>query len=179
MKLDVFRKALAFQVSLSYNEGMTNMILSILGVLLAAISTVIAVDYGGDYYEDVRSEAELAAAYNGWEQVRIAMDAYKSQYLVQADDIATLVSAGLLDEAPRMNSMEFRPSWASYKYNGVWTKGMVYTDVPLNICTEHNVRTGFEDTHTGKPATVTTTSGCYTSSPDADDGIMFDLIDRY
>lgn len=158
---------------------MTNMILSILGVLLAAISTVIAVDYGGDYYDEVRTEAELAAAYNGLEQLRIAMDAYKSQYLDEAEDIEALVTAGLLNEAPRLKNMDFRSTWASFKSNGVWTKGMVISNVPLSICRAHNERTGFVDAQSGKPADVPTSTGCFTSSPDAEVGVIFELIDRY
>ncbi len=152
--------------------------LSILGVLLTVFSIAIAVNYGGQYYEEAREEAELGVAYNAIEQTQIAMSAYKATYLKQADNIDTLIAAGLMDETPRLKGMTFKPTWSSYKYSGRWTKGIVITDVPRAACELHNEKVGFIDAEGGKPADVFQATGCYTSGPDMTTGSIFSLLDR-
>tara|TARA_B100000378_G_scaffold205498_1_gene168777 strand:+ start:446 stop:922 length:477 start_codon:yes stop_codon:yes gene_type:complete len=158
---------------------MTNLMLSILGVLLAVISTAIAVNYGGFYYEEVREEAELAAAYNAIEQTKIAMDSFQAIYLRPAVNIEELVNANMMNEMPHLNSMRFKETWSSYRYNNVWTKAIVVLDVPLAACEIHNEKVGFVNEANGKPADVYQPSGCYTGNDESETGILYTLIDRY
>lgn len=156
---------------------MTNLMLSVLGVLLATITAVLAIDYGGEYYQEVRQEAELASGMNALEQTKTAMDAYKMQYLRDAASINDLIAVGLMDEMPHLQGkMEFKSTWSSYRYNGLWQKGVVLTSVPPEICELHNDRVGFINGFTGKPADVTLPTGCY-SSGEGTNGVIFLLID--
>ena len=59
---------------------MTSTILSIIGILLAALSTLIVMDYGGDFFVESRNRAEAATVSNAGANVKAAYQVFESHY---------------------------------------------------------------------------------------------------
>lgn len=95
---------------------MTNLILTIIGVVLATISALIAFDYGGDYFVVGYQRAQATAVSNAGENVAAAYSVFTVQQRRAPNDLAELVSSpqgrSLLKAIPEVNGLgTIRTTW--------------------------------------------------------------------
>lgn len=155
---------------------MTNLILSFIGILLAAVATVLAIDYGGDYYLDAGIDAQTTEIENALDQVAVAHQVYESQTMTKATNLSQLVSAGMLAQVPNISNGAMDAGFLDIRLNGKTWKAVRAYGIPQAVCARINERSGFvTNWGDGQPSDVTVMAGCYTTTVNGS-GFAFRLV---
>lgn len=145
---------------------MTNVILGILGIVLAAAAALITIDYGGDYYVDAAQQGNAAVVMHAAQNVQTAFDLHVMRNNSEPSSVTDLLSTnspvkrGFLASVPALGGNgNFNMNWASG-----WPRKVFWvSNVPRDVCGAINKRANYVTNHTVIPTAFGAgwREGCY------------------
>ena len=124
---------------------MTNMILGVIGIVLAAAATLVVMNYGGDYYVDAHNDGDSMNLENALANVYTAYGLHEMKVGSAPGELADMLDdgSGTLDFVPSLGGgMVFDEDWSDIEVDGVSRRVATISNVPSGICLSMNLRTG-------------------------------------
>lgn len=145
---------------------MTNVILGILGILLAATSALITMDYGGDYFIDSQNLANAAILQHAGQHVQTAYDLHDRRFGVAPSTLTALVSVpgyrAFLSSLPVLNGNgTYNNGWTSISANGAARNVLTVSAVSKQVCSATNKRVNNFANPEIIPSAPAFREGCY------------------
>ena len=127
---------------------MSNIILAIIGIILASAAALISIDYGGDYFSEGQSSSNAALVLHAGQNFQLAYDLHVSRFNEMPASPNDLVSTttpskrGFLTSFPLLNgngiiSNDWTLIWNSSTSTSVL---LTITSVPSETCIAINTR---------------------------------------
>ena len=141
---------------------MTNIILGVIGIVLAAAATLIVVNYGGDYYVDAHNDGVSMNVENALANVYTAYGLHEMKVGSAPGELADMLDegSGTLDFVPTVGSgMVFDEDWSDIEVDGVSRRVATISNVPSGTCLSMNLRTGKQSV----PSAASGPIGCYST----------------
>lgn len=118
---------------------MTNLILSVIGVLLAAAAALVMLNYGGEYFVDSSEAGQAATIEAAMQNVLTAYRAHEIRVLEEPANLSVLVSpdneASPLDSLPLFSGEgTFANEWSVVTINGITRPAVNVTGLEENVC---------------------------------------------
>lgn len=145
---------------------MTNLILTTIGIVLAAISAMIAFDYGGDYFLEGYNRAQATSLSNAGNNVSAAYSIYGVQRRRAPANLRELTTSpqgrSLLKRMPEVQNLgTVREQWVGLSRSGKMQPAFVIESVSPLVCRTLNERlNGFEE-DAPIPGEAAFSSGCF------------------
>ena len=122
---------------------MTNLILAVIGILLASFSALIMIDYGGSYFVASQAKAEASSLRNAGQNVFAAYRLYDQRYGQQPSDMNDLLStssnARYLTAIPIVSTGEPQGTWQQITTDSITHDAFVVTGISDNACMATNL----------------------------------------
>lgn len=113
---------------------MTTIVLTSIGILIAAAAALMVVFYGGDAFNGGSSRAEATTIQNAGANVRSAAQLYQITNRRPATDFGVLVAAGNIDEMPGIPDAQASMQWEDMQVDGRMYKAFVVDGVRDDVC---------------------------------------------
>lgn len=123
---------------------MTTIILTTLGILLAALSAMMIVFYGGDMFNTGTTSAEANTYMNVGHNVMAALDQYRIENHQEPSDLDALVAAGFFVKPSLGGDM-------ALTLRGIDNR-LTITGVPVKVCADINRIVGRPEIEWSDPA---------------------------
>lgn len=121
---------------------MTTIILTIIGILLAAVSALMVINYGGSVFMETSNDAAAATLQNNASNVQVASKLYQQAYRALPTTLADLtVSGTYLTSAPNITGIGTGQTISSNRYEVSGVTEQVCNQVNLAVAPEGDVVT--------------------------------------
>lgn len=122
---------------------MTNILLSIIGILLAAFSALIMIDYGGSYFVASQAKSDAVILRNAGQNVFTAYRLYNQRFGLEPANASDLMSTGsgsrFLTEMPLVKTGTPQETWQQITVGGQSHDAFVILAVADNACMAVNL----------------------------------------
>jgi hypothetical protein len=145
---------------------MTNLILTVIGIVLAAIAALVAFDYGGDYFLEGYNRAQATSISNAGNNVTAAYSVFGVQRRRAPANLAELTTSvqgrSLLKRIPEVQDLGVvRDQWVGLNRGNGLEKAFVVEGVSANLCRTLNQRLNAFVDDAVIPGTPAFKSGCF------------------
>lgn len=141
---------------------MTHLILSVIGIILAASTALIVVNYGGTYFIDAGIDSEVMDLENAFSNIATAHNMHVAKLNANPASVTAMrdgTGSGVLDTLPLLRRGTISAGFATYTIDGRSRVATTATGVPAEVCRAFNRRFGLPETLSA-PVGVT---GCWSS----------------
>ena len=122
---------------------MTNVILAVIGILLASLSALIMIDYGGTYFVASQAKADASSLRNASQNIVAAYRLYDQRYGQEPANVNDLISdssgSRYLTSMPNVTTGLPQDSWQQITVGGVTHDAFVVVRVSDNACMAANL----------------------------------------
>ena len=148
---------------------MTNLILTVIGLLLAAAAAVVTMNYGGDYFVESRDSGEAGTMESALSNVLSAYVLYDMRNMKAPANLNELTQAGdlqpVLEEIPLFSGEgQFSNSWSTLTVNSVAYPAVTIEGLDMEVCAAMTERNGGPRDGT-VPIAPIGDIGCYFANP--------------
>ncbi len=142
---------------------MTNLILAVIGILLATFATLVAFNYGGDYFLDAYEEGDAIGVESAFANVMSSYRIYDNKFGRAPTNVENLTGAdggpALLESVPNFHAEGgLDNAWTQLTMDGDQFDAVTVSGLSSEVCAALNERNG-GTTYSG--GTVTNVTGCY------------------
>ena len=147
---------------------MTNVLLSMIGIILAALSALLMMDYGGSYFVASAAKADASSLTSAGQNVYAAYSMYDDRHRAPAASMNDLLSSNatrsLLSSVPMVRSGQAEPAWRDFAMTGVPHKAFAISNVSYNACAAVNLIVNKFPDPMAIPTTARFTEGCFSDN---------------
>lgn len=122
---------------------MTNVILAVIGILLASFSALIMIDYGGTYFVASQAKADAASLRNAGQNVFAAYRLYDQRYGQEPTSVSDLTSnssgSRYLTSMPNVTTGTPQGAWQQITVGGETHDAFIVSGVTDNACMAANL----------------------------------------
>ena len=140
---------------------MTNLILAIIGILMAAAATLVVISYGGDYFVDARMDAESMDLENGLANILAAQRLHRMKTGSEPANIEAMLpgsGSGTLESVPPFSKIgTLSSNFPTMTVDGSQRRAIVVSGISYDLCMSMNMRLDRNDI----PTEATGPMGCY------------------
>jgi len=145
---------------------MTNLILTVIGIVLAAIAALVAFDYGGDYFLEGYARAEATSISNAGNNVTAAYSVFGVQRRRPPANLQELTSSpqgrSLLKRFPEVQDLGVvRDQWLGLDRGAGTERAFIVEGVSLRVCRTLNQRLNAFADDAVVPGAPAFKSGCF------------------
>ena len=149
---------------------MTNILLSMIGIILAALSALLIMDYGGSYFVASTAKADAASLTNAGQNVYAAYSMYADRKPMPAPSMEALLTSAstkrMLSSVPLVRTGTPERNWRDFTMTGTPHKAFAISDVSYNACAAVNLVVNNFPSPMSIPTEARFTEGCFN-----DDGV--------
>lgn len=157
---------------------MTNILLSMIGIILAGLSVLLLMDYGGSYFVASTAKADAASLTNAGQNVYAAYSMYDDRNRSPAPSMDTLLSSSttrnLLSSVPLVRTGTPERAWRDFSMSGVPHKAFTISNVSYNACAAVNLIVNNFPSPMAIPSQARFTEGCFS---DGSSYVYYRLLD--
>jgi len=126
---------------------MTNLILSVIGILLAAGAALIVMNYGGDYFDQSADAGQAATVESAMQDVLAAYRSHQMRAMEEPANLSSLISTfdedRILPSTPLFSAEgSFANEWSSVTVNGMTRPAVNVTGIESDVCRLLSSRNG-------------------------------------
>jgi hypothetical protein len=140
---------------------MSYLMLSVIGIVLAAGAALVMFNFGGDYFVDAYTDSDAMDLENGLLNV---LTAYKVHHMKTGSfpsDVSSMLpgaGSGTLDVVPNFHSgAVLSNAFPTLTIDGISRRAIAAEQVPQTVCLSMNTRMGIE----AIPTSATGSIGCF------------------